>query len=373
MKIRLVSYSFSDKNESYPEVQFSGTNLLVGSTGSGKSRFIESIFRLGKFVASNADATEGKWACRIDVDGDLFDYKLEVVRALPKPIVVHEQLSHLIGGEATELLLREQDKVTFKGATLPNLDNSTTLVHLMSGEPAVAPVFSFFRRIRRRNFSGTDNEKSRILQLVPPALLAQLQRDKPKDLTALAELALSGALFILKRCYPSVFESIVRDFKDVFPHVTSLDEMKPSDLDDFPNAPDVAIMGLREKWTTKPIALPFVSAGMLKALLIITDLHTLTEGSIYLIDEYENSLGVNAIDFFPDLMVKAQSHVQFFITSHHPYLINQIPLKNWYVFARQGREVHIKFGNEIAERYGLSKQEAFVQLINDPFYIEGTS
>ena len=41
------------------------------------------------------------------------------------------------------------------------------------------------------------------------------------------------------------------------------------------------------------------------------------EGCVYLIDEYENSLGVNAINFFPSVLFEAASKSQFIITSHH--------------------------------------------------------
>ncbi len=36
---------------------------------------------------------------------------------------------------------------------------------------------------------------------------------------------------------------------------------------------------------------------MQKVLLILTDVFILPEGGVYIIDEYENSLGLNAIDF----------------------------------------------------------------------------
>ena len=62
---------------------------------------------------------------------------------------------------------------------------------------------------------------------------------------------------------------------------------------------------------------------------------------------------------------------QFFITSHHPYIINNIPIENWLVFHRKGLQVKIKSGTELKEKFGKSKQKYFLQLVNDPFYKEG--
>ncbi len=112
---------------------------------------------------------------------------------------------------------------------------------------------------------------------------------------------------------------------------------------------------------------------MLKVLLIITDIIALPEESIYMIDEYENSLGINAIDFLPQLLIDHGGQNQYFITTHHPYLINNMPIKHWRIFNRKGSTVTVKSGIEFEERFGKSKQEGFIQLINDPFYYEGST
>ena len=128
---------------------------------------------------------------------------------------------------------------------------------------------------------------------------------------------------------------------------------------------------IKEKSVDRWLPVPDLSSGMQKVLLILTDLHVLPNGSIYLIDEYENSLGINAIEFLPTVFLSLEMDIQLFVTSHHPYLINRVPVANWYVFHRSGSSVRIKPGVELQQKYGRSKQNAFIQLINDPFYLEG--
>ena len=106
---------------------------------------------------------------------------------------------------------------------------------------------------------------------------------------------------------------------------------------------------------------------MKKVLLIITDYLSLPEGSIYLADEYENSLGVNSIDFFPDLISAENLDVQVFLTSHHPDIINKIPYRNWYITYRRGGDVRFEYGEQLEKRFSESSQPGFIQLINDDF------
>lgn len=370
--MKITQYSFSDKNEVYSNIQFGSVNLIVGSTGSGKSRFLESMFKLARFVASGKEATVGRWDCKISVNERLFDYSLEIVRADLAVVVSYELLIEKFpDGQTVELLRRDGDAALFKSTPLPKLNPSNSLLNLMGEELILAPLMQGFRRMRRRNFSGHDNEKMRALQAIPADLLARFQRTKIYDDGIIGEFALGGMLLVMKRCFPEKYRKIVEAFKDVFPQVQEIVELAPGSITGLPNDPNLIILGIKEKWTKDPIPLPHISSGMLKVLLIITDLETIPDDAIYLIDEYENSLGVNAIDFFPDLMIQHQDRIQFFLTSHHPYLINKIPLENWYIFARQGREVKVKFGPELKDRYGQSKQQAFIQLINDPFYREG--
>jgi len=114
-----------------------------------------------------------------------------------------------------------------------------------------------------------------------------------------------------------------------------------------------------------------MSSGMQKVLLLLLDSFLIPEGGIFLIDEYENSLGLSAIDFLPDFLTETDLNNQFFITSHHPYIINNIPIENWLVFHRKGLQVKIKSGTELKEKFGKSKQKYFLQLVNDSFYKEG--
>jgi predicted ATPase len=140
---------------------------------------------------------------------------------------------------------------------------------------------------------------------------------------------------------------------------------------DVPLGADVPVVFIKERGIKKPVQLNEIASGMQKVLLIITDVVTAPPDTLYMIDEYENSLGVNAIDFLPSFLNECGGSRQFIVTTHHPLLINAIPVSDWFVFHRRGLNIKVAHGSEIEARYGRSKQQRFVQLINDPLYTAG--
>jgi AAA15 family ATPase/GTPase len=210
------------------------------------------------------------------------------------------------------------------------------------------------------------------LQTIPSELIETFE--KKRDLKTLfqAEMNLSTNLFILANYFRETYRRIIDFYRKVFPFVqaarmTSLSELQPN----ISVSGHIPIFTVQERGSSRWIPVHEFSSGMQKVLLILTDIFIVPEGGIYMIDEYENSLGINAIDFFPQFILELEKDIQFFLTSHHPYIINEIPSSNWYIFHRSGMRVSIMQGEEIAERFGKSKQQAFVQLINDPFYSKG--
>jgi predicted ATPase len=60
-------------------------------------------------------------------------------------------------------------------------------------------------------------------------------------------------------------------------------------------------LDLKETGVDRWITQSNISMGMLKTLAHILEIHLLAEGSILLIDEFENSLGANCIDVITEL------------------------------------------------------------------------
>jgi predicted ATPase len=110
---------------------------------------------------------------------------------------------------------------------------------------------------------------------------------------------------------------------------------------------------------------------MLRALGLLVDLTLAPPGTLVLLDEFENSLGVNCMGPLTDFMLSRTSELQFIITSHHPYIINNIPMAHWKLVQRRGGTVHVTPASEIPALQGPSAQDGFIRLINSPEFEEG--
>ena len=372
--MRIKSYLCRDANEDgwrFSPVNFRQVNLLVGGTGSGKSRLLNTIFNLGSIVGAKA-RKQGYWDVTFEHESHTYRWEIDVIPDEGKSFVRREKLSEITADGETILVDRDQSQFVFNGNALPKLQKDEPSVSLLRNEDSIKPIFQAFSTIQRRNFDLGALEAAGLLQPIPLELVRQLQRETDLREVWRAELSLSAVLYLLAEFFKPIFLAISTHYKSLFPFIVDVSIKDFSELNrrvTFPGK--VPVLCVRERDVSTWITIENLSSGMKKVLLILTDLYLLPEGGIYLIDEYENSLGVNAVEFLPSFILSLEKNLQYFITSHHPYLINRIPIQDWYVFHRHGSKVQIKYGNELAERFSKSKQQAFIQLINDPFYVHG--
>jgi hypothetical protein len=224
----------------------------------------------------------------------------------------------------------------------------------------------------RRSFYDAGLRDAIALQSVPPEVINNLKEDTSLEQIFSLDFAVSAKMFLLERFYPKLYQAALKSFIEVFPFIQEGKiQFVTGAHSPLPTGEQLPLFSIKERGVQRWLPLAELSSGMQKVLLIITDILTLPGDSVYIIDEYENSLGVNAIDFLPSFLIDHAGNNQFFITTHHPYLINNVPIKAWRIFTRQGSDVHIRLGEEFEARFGKSKQKAFIQLINDPIYTEG--
>ena len=94
----------------------------------------------------------------------------------------------------------------------------------------------------------------------------------------------------------------------------------------------------------------------------IVELFTMSDNSLVMIDEFENDLGVNCIDLLSELLLTERKDLQIIITSHHPKIINSIPMEKWKIIDRTVGNVT----NAGFDEYGIgnSQHDAYFNLIN---------
>lgn len=375
--MKILSYEASGGDSEgdihFKKMSFGTINLIIGNTATGKTRLLNTLFNGARLITHKDRFYVGSWDITFKHNSLKYRWVIETRRSEDngKGYVYEEQLIKYEDDNETILVKRSSNSFVFNGEELPKLSHRETSISLLQEEELIKPVYQAFSSIMRRDFSGPDLQNVTSWQTLPPKLLHKIEETRSlKDLFE-ADLALSCKLLILSKFFKEIYDNICDEFINTFPFISEVKIFEADQFDVYYPG-HVPVFSLKEKDINKWIPLHQFSSGMKKVLLILCDVFTLPEeGYVYLIDEYENSLGINAINFFPTVLLEAPQESQFIITSHHPYIIGNVPVKDWIVFHRKGKTVEVKQGEELKDKFGKSKQKAFIQLINDPFYVEG--
>lgn len=371
--MRIIEYHYRDIEEpgwDYSNVKFSKINLLVGDTATGKSRFLNTIFNLCRFIASK-EFRHGHWDIVFEHSGDTYTWNIETGKKEDsgEKFIKQELLFKHDGNNLIQIIKRNNKEFIFNDKQLPKLSFEELSISLLKEEDLIKPLYEGLTLIKRRLFDKDALSAASNLIPLSMGLISEIEKHRDLKKLFLTDLNLSSTLYILLKYFNEIYNLIIEQYKQFFPFIR---ETRVTDLSKV--NPNIALPGLvpifsiKEHGANNWVNIDQMSSGMQKILLILTDIFIIPKEGVYLIDEYENSLGISAIDFFPQFILNLEKDIQFFITSHHPYIINEIPPKNWYIFHREGMQVSIMYGEKVSERFGKSKQKAFIQLINDPFF-----
>lgn len=374
--MKLITYKLSSVEPDgwdFDKVSFDRVNLLVGDSGTGKTRLVNTIVNFAKQIVSEKIIHTGDWDIEFEVDGNAFSYRLVVKNSqedIAEKEIVYEELTRSSDKEL--LVKRDQGTFIWKSSEMPKLAKNISTIVMLREEEEIRDIYSGFRRIVARRFFGDELNQNFQFGALSPDVQKRLIEKHDASLLLNEPIDFHNKMNLLKAIDSKMYSRIVDQYRTAFPYVidTSIQALSQM-FQSVPMPLQAPVFCIREKAIEKWIPVNDISSGMQKLFLLILDLHLMKDSGILLIDEYENSLGINAINFLPDLIYTISEKCQFIITSHHPYIINNIPIENWHVFHRKGLHVSIKSGKELKEKYKASKQEQFIQLINDPFYTSG--
>jgi hypothetical protein len=360
-------------------MEFGDVNLLVGVSGVGKTKILEAIRSLQGIAFGSpwyhhspngvewdiTFSTSSNSVCRwngkfnivesiISTGNELDDKTWLSTRKNNRRIETEELY---FDGEC--IACRNNDgTIKFGNQVMPKLLPAESLIKIFESEDRVAPIFNTFKLI-------FDSQA----QCAEKGVFASLDRINNLSLSEIRSIncALPDRLGLLSVNEPELFDRIKSNFIEVFPQVENLAITKQTLLGE--KVSYVFFIELKEIGVDKSITQSNLSMGMLKTLAHIVEIYLLAEGSVLLIDEFENSLGVNCIDMVTELL-NDRKDIQFIITSHHPYIINKIPMQYWKIITRKGSIVTATDATDYEELSG-SRHKLFTQLINLPDYTEG--
>jgi predicted ATPase len=378
--MKILKFSFSDKAKdwSLKEVAFERLTLLVGASGVGKTQILNAIQHLTR-IANGIAISGVKWEMEFETatgqnycwtgefentGASTFFLDVETSESQNVPAkIIFESL--FLNGH--EVIKRDSLRTLFEGRETLKLSPEQSILFILKEEAKVKPAFDGFKKIIFCDYSrGTQNH---FVSVNPEKLL-----NTYKTLGELQESFqnVGKKLFFVYRNGDDVFNKIKARFCEIFPQVEDV-KIEPLDTNEklaysiFLR--DSPVLQIKEKQVDKWITQFNMSSGMFRSLIHIAEIYLCQDGTVFLIDEFENSLGINCIDELTTDILDSGRPIQFIITSHHPYIINNIPYKDWKLVTRRRGTVSTHTMEQY--QFGKSKHDAFMQLLQLEAYQTG--
>lgn len=378
MTLLSLKYGNLEQEWEFEQIDFFDLTLLVGVSGVGKTQILRSIYTL-KHIANGKSQNGVKWEVKFKtLKGNTFTWKgefenikeknelipdfFESEKEKIKPKIVFEQLLQ----NENIIIERDSTNFTFNGTEMPKLTSTESAVNILKEEDLIKEVFESFNLIILRDhtqkegvrFSGLSIEKLK-------KKYKNFEEIKESDLDTFHKFAL---VYDISK---STFEEIKTRFIEVFPQIEDIkvEPIKDDEMSSFMF--EATVIQIKEIGVQKWIPHNRMSSGMLRTLLHIAEMYLWNDGTVILIDEFENSLGLNCIDVLTEDLIYENNKIQFIATSHHPYIINKIPYDYWKIVTRKGSLIKTFDAKDFD--LGKSHHDRFMSLINHPFYKQGIS
>jgi predicted ATPase len=369
MKIQSFKFSNNKENWHIEEVKFEELNLLVGGSGVGKTRILKALELICDVaIGRNRNLDDLEWS--INFSHLMRNYRWELkssstkkeeislnVNESKQTEIVYEKLVRYDDDSELEILFRNDSDSKFNNEKLPKLKRTESAITLLSEEDLIIPVGKAFKRLI---FNFETRQNFRIAYPSDPSQIP-IENDEIQNLKEyFANCPPVVKVFYLQKFFPDIFNEIKEYYIDIFSEVNDVRVSSERDKDgDFLLSFEIQENGL-EDW----IPQERISSGMFRTLIFLIEVITAPEESVILIDEFENSLGINCMAELTDFILDKSPNVQFILTSHHPYIINNIPWDTWQIVSKSGNKVRVRKSLNIPELNTASSLDKFTQLVN---------
>jgi len=379
--MRILELSFEDESHNWKlsSTGFEMLTLLVGASGVGKTQILNSILKIKK-ISEGYSLNGIKWKIMFQVPNIrntvLWEGEFENKGYIGFFAENDEEIGHdaefypkiiseriRIGDKV--LVHRSGESIKYDNKKIVRLPRHQSILFLLRKEMSISLIQSEFKRIEFSDQSGATAVSSRYRIIEFENVSRELNTlKKIQD----SSYGIQEKLYACFKNEPQVFNEIEDRFREIFPQVERIkfEKIGKKVFEDInPRMPfflrDIPILQIKEKGVKQWIEYFYLSSGMLRSLLHLSQIYLCKEGSVFLIDEFENSLGINCLDEITDEIMNPNRKLQFIVTSHHPYIINKIDFKHWKIVTR--KKGVIKTQNATDLKLGKSKHEAFLQLL----------
>lgn len=379
MKILELEYSDKQIDWNLNKTNFDGLNLLVGISGVGKTKILRAILDM-KAIALGQTIPSLKWKMKFQAHSDsVYEWTGETESIQPR-LTTNQGLNKInsifdfgLGANTkiqNEKILengkvvaeRDASTIKFQGSITLKLSPFESLIKLLSLEEKIQPIFNGFSRIIFRDVSRNLVE---VRFQETSAINSSDSQYNNLDTIKNSNLGFLLKLLLVSIKHKNEYYKIKGYFSDIFPQVEDIVIREEPNLLNS----NIVVMYIKEKGIKNLIHYNDVSSGMMRTIEHLCDIFLSPDNAVVLIDEFENSLGVNCIDTITETILQRREKIQYIITSHHPYIINKVSKDFWKLVTRKGNTVSTHNAKDL--NLSESNHEAFLQLLNSEEYLDG--
>lgn len=388
--MKIISFNFRNNSQNWhlENTYFDNLNLLVGASGVGKTRILKALYLICNVAYCNVAQSEiqmlenVEWCIDFSHLGQKYRWELKALNRTETTFSSEQNQSEIVDeklikfaedNESIEILYRTKNESTLNKNQIPKLKRTESAITLLAEEESIAPIADAFKRFI---FNETLQNVEMSLGLDPSSVILSLPLNAQLKLINTDQSAYSKALEIFKETVIH-FATILKAYylKKYFPQI--FDEIKEAYIEIFPSVKDIRVtvnkqsdknynllLEIQEHGSENWIPQYRISSGMYVTLTYLIEITSAPEGSVFVVDEFENSLGINCMPQLTDFILDKSPNLQFILTSHHPYIINNIPWKTWQLVSGTNGTIRTRKAVDIPELNTASSLDKFTQLIN---------
>ncbi|MEF1203968.1 AAA family ATPase [Vibrio owensii] len=371
MKVLKLSFEQSKPKLIIDNVEFGSLNALVGISGAGKTTIIVGLQRLVQ-IAQGAKSHSFQW--NLSFIDDL-DRKIEWSGELSPPSSVTDEgaeyghyLAEILEIDGVKVISRSEDNIQYNGVTLPKLDSLTSLIYQFRDEDGIADVYESLNSMTIVDVDSNDFSRPKAVPLINAKIHEEIINSGLDNIEEISKkykgIKCREKIYYAFKFDKNRFDDFIFAYSSIFPSVKTIEpRLIEAITDDSEEKRNLIYIDMHME-SGEVVNQHSISSGMFKTMMILAELYFGNNKSPIVIDEIENSLGVNCLsDVLSEMEVTEN---QIILTSHHPKVINMIPAKFWSIVSRKGNVIFTKKAESIIG--STSSHDKFIQLINSKLY-----
>ncbi|WP_052960014.1 AAA family ATPase [Photobacterium angustum] len=282
---------------------------------------------------------------------------------------ISELLEEKIIIDGKVILEKKDDKTIFSDSSLPKIDKYKSNFYILRDNEVLTPLYQSMQSIIMIH----NDSKPHMSEVSTPLLTDKSLKkvsdffDVNKDASIVDycdkynDIDCRSKIFFAKKYDSLKFEDFLFVYTSIFSNVESI---LTKEIEAIPRKGSSKVhhgFQISLKLVDGTIVKQSnISSGMFKTMMLLSDLMFSSKNTVFLIDEIENSLGVNCL---PDIIQEIKAaNFQCVISTHHPKIINDISPSNWLIVHRDSGVIKTSKATDIEN--SSSHHDKFIQLIN---------